>query len=134
MEIRNQTINDPVSGLTIKFEDGRMSIFGDPLPGDLKINNRDFFFMVDGKFDGTGMSLSKCPIRAETPCAKLQLRKYDDGKYSICVHDLFGKCHINKAIDKAEFDHAFAFYVNDGYDVVPVDDNGCSEELYEVKI
>jgi hypothetical protein len=62
MQINNQVVSDPTSGLVIKFENGRITIWGDPLPSELKLRNRDFFFNEDGTFDGTGTGCDRCPI------------------------------------------------------------------------
>lgn len=59
MEINNQVISDPFSGLVIKFENGVMTIWGEMLP----LGNRDFFFNSDGSFDGTGTGCGLCPVK-----------------------------------------------------------------------
>jgi hypothetical protein len=65
---------------------------------------------------------------------KLQLRKYEGDKYTICAYDSNGVCHVNKAVDMDEFDHALAYYFDKGYDVTTRTDNGQSDEIYEVAL
>lgn len=53
--IREQIIEDPVTGLTFQFEvtpsgEARMRVYGD----SLKLGNRDFAFDTDGELAGTG--------------------------------------------------------------------------------
>lgn len=64
---------------------------------------------------------------------KIQLRKYEKG-CTICAYDAQGTCHINKVIDKEEFDSVLIYYFDCGYDVKMVDDQGQSEELYELEL
>ena len=72
---------------------------------------------------------------------KVQLRKFidinGDGqiKYTKCALDAKGNCHVNKPIDQAEFDDSLAYYMDaTPWEVSVLDDNGQSEELYEVLI
>lgn len=62
MTINNQVVSDPNSGLVIKFENGKMTIWG-KLPNGM--DNRDFFFNDDGSYDGTGTSFERCPIKPD---------------------------------------------------------------------
>ncbi len=61
MNINDQVISDPYSGLVIKFENGVMTIWADAIP----MGNRDFFFNSDGSFDGTGTGCNLCPIKPQ---------------------------------------------------------------------
>jgi hypothetical protein len=59
VKIREQFIDDPVTGLTLIFRvtsigEGRLHIIGDCLP----FGNRDFQFDVDGVLTGTGTGFS----------------------------------------------------------------------------
>ncbi len=65
---------------------------------------------------------------------KIFLRK-NERKYEISDRDDSGRCHIHKFIDQAEFDQAFAFYsCNPLVKMKLIDDNGQSEEFYEITI
>jgi hypothetical protein len=64
---------------------------------------------------------------------RIQLRKYDSG-YTICAYDSKGTCHINKAIDKAEFDLAFSHYFDLGYNIITRTDQNQSQEIYEIEL
>lgn len=66
VKIKEQLINDPVTGLTLIFRvtsvgEGRLHIIGDCLP----FGNRDFMFDVDGVEAGTGTGFSNsCDTKA----------------------------------------------------------------------
>jgi hypothetical protein len=63
----------------------------------------------------------------------LWLRKVD-GNFSISAFDSTRRCHLNKKVDELEWREAFAFYSNSDYPMMAVDDQGQSEELYEIKL
>ncbi len=59
--IREQIIEDPVSGLTIQFEtmpDDPQDTFRLRIFGDLPFGNREILFGQDGQRTGTGVALS----------------------------------------------------------------------------
>ena len=65
LSIKEQTIYNDISGLTIKFSAAKDSkgfhkiqIFGE----NLEYGNRDFFFLPNGVCDGAGISLTECPV------------------------------------------------------------------------
>ena len=65
-QIKEQLIDDPVTGLTLIFRvtsigEARLHIIGNCLP----FGNRDFQFDIDGKLAGTGTGFSgPCDITA----------------------------------------------------------------------
>lgn len=64
---------------------------------------------------------------------RIQLRSFE-GCYTICAFDSHGRCHINKKIDKEEFDNAFIFYFDTAPEVITLEDQGQSKELYEIEL
>ena len=59
--IREQIIDDLVTGLTFQFEqtengEARMRVYG-----DLPFGNRDFAFTAEGELAGTGTATGACP-------------------------------------------------------------------------
>ena len=56
--IKEQVIDDPVTGLSLIFSGDRLRIVGNVLP----FGNRDFQFDKDGKLMGTGVGLGKCAL------------------------------------------------------------------------
>lgn len=71
---------------------------------------------------------------------KISFRKFIDKnvdnsrKYEAVIHDANGICHSNNIMEAEEFSLAVVFYFDNGYNITPVDDNGQSEEHYEVVI
>lgn len=63
----------------------------------------------------------------------LKLGRTED-KYWISAHDSNDQCHVMKTVDENEWKAAVSFYINEDYDIEPVDDKGQSEELYEVNL
>lgn len=65
-KIKEQVINDPVTGLMIIFRvtphgEARLHLLGDILPN----GNRDFQFSKDGELAGTGTGLCNCEFNAD---------------------------------------------------------------------
>jgi len=64
LNIKEQLIDDPVTGLMLMFRvtpngEARLHLVGDALP----LGNRDFQFDVNGKLAGTGSSVHYCDDR-----------------------------------------------------------------------
>jgi hypothetical protein len=43
-------------------------------------------------------------------------------------------CILSKQVDEAEFKHAFEYYSKLEFDMTPINDQGCSDELYQINI
>ncbi len=70
-KIREQIIEDPVSGLTLQFEvrdNGTTKLL---IYGNLPYGNRDFVFDVEGRLDGAGTFLG-------SPCRPSWVRAIKD--------------------------------------------------------
>jgi hypothetical protein len=64
----------------------------------------------------------------------LRIRRFDEKCYEMSVFTDGRACILSKQVDEAEFKRVFEYYSTLEFDMTPIDDKGCSDELYEITI
>ena len=64
----------------------------------------------------------------------LRLRRFDSNRYELSVFTDGLACILAKEVQEDEFKRAFEYYCNSEFSILELDDDGCSDELYDVFI